>query len=409
MEAQYKQSSPHLSLLAGGTLLAAVLCQQIFFYGRLAVSRSLLLSLFLIIAVLLRQRDFLVPLALGLQLLGAAYSALLNAAYLARSYYSIPPAPAAGLVLFAVAPLLLLAFPKMRNPKIGWLCAIPALMVLLLLAPLPLFKALAQASIFFLALPRTRERMRRWWAVPALLKALVLCLPMFYRMFTYNDEGNLTLLLYQCLEVYACFLLGAWLGNPDWTLREFFDYLLKLPEEVTLSSLYRRKALQSLPFCLALLLLAVPGGILAQGRNAFLVPLLLIIGPCLVCPLILVLSMVNQGRKVTKKMRHDLNVINAASSSEARAALKKEAGKAARREVIKHAIVGGVIAGDAGAVVGAISAKAKQDAAGGAPASGPSSSKEITKGAVIGGLLGGEAGAIVGATAAKAKQDAENK
>ena len=58
-----------------------------------------------------------------------------------------------------------------------------------------------------------------------------------------------------------------------------------------------------------------------------------------------------------------------------------------------------------------MSVKAGQDASGSGAAAdgGKSASKEVIKGAVVGGIIAGDAGAIVGATAAKAGQDAKNQ
>lgn len=49
-------------------------------------------------------------------------------------------------------------------------------------------------------------------------------------------------------------------------------------------------------------------------------------------------------------------------SEKAKADLQKSRQRQAAASVVKHAAVGGIIAGPAGAVVGAVAAKAKQDA-----------------------------------------------
>lgn len=48
-------------------------------------------------------------------------------------------------------------------------------------------------------------------------------------------------------------------------------------------------------------------------------------------------------------------------AAKAKADLRKSEAKKARASVVKHAVVGGVVAGPAGAVVGAIAGKAKND------------------------------------------------
>lgn len=104
-------------------------------------------------------------------------------------------------------------------------------------------------------------------------------------------------------------------------------------------------------------------------------------------------------------MKHEHNVMMAILGHDE--GLRKERAKAARNKVIKSAVIGSVIAGDTGAVVGAVAEKAKQDAESGA--SGTADPKAVTKGAVIGGIVAGEAGAIVGAAAVKAGENAKQK
>ena len=88
----------------------------------------------------------------------------------------------------------------------------------------------------------------------------------------------------------------------------------------------------------------------------------------------------------------------------------QKTGNDAAKKVVKGAVIGAVIAGDAGAIVGATAAKAKLDAeqtkTGGT--AGKDAAKQVVKGAVIGAVIAGDTGAIVGATAAKAKNEATN-
>lgn len=73
------------------------------------------------------------------------------------------------------------------------------------------------------------------------------------------------------------------------------------------------------------------------------------------------------------------------------------------KEIIKDAVIGGVLAGPTGAVVGAIVGKEKADS----NDKKNDGTKEIVKGTVVGGAIAGEAGAVVGTMVAKTKLDSE--
>lgn len=72
----------------------------------------------------------------------------------------------------------------------------------------------------------------------------------------------------------------------------------------------------------------------------------------------------------------------------------------ASKNIIKGAVVGGVVAGEAGAIVGAMAASA-ENAQSGTTGGTQASAKDIVKGAAVGGIIAGDAGAVVGAMAAK--------
>ena len=81
-----------------------------------------------------------------------------------------------------------------------------------------------------------------------------------------------------------------------------------------------------------------------------------------------------------------------------------------QKDMIKGAVVGSFIAGDGGAVVGAMVAKEKHEGASSDPfgASTPSAAKDVVKGAAIGSIVAGDGGAIAGAMIAKEKHNQKN-
>ena len=81
-----------------------------------------------------------------------------------------------------------------------------------------------------------------------------------------------------------------------------------------------------------------------------------------------------------------------------------------QKDMIKGAVVGSFIAGDGGAVVGAMVAKEKHEGASSDPfgASIPSAAKDMVKGAAIGSIVAGDGGAIAGAMIAKEKHNQKN-
>ena len=76
-----------------------------------------------------------------------------------------------------------------------------------------------------------------------------------------------------------------------------------------------------------------------------------------------------------------------------------------QKDMIKGAVLGSFIAGDGGAIVGAMVAKEKHEA-GAAPGPGSgSAAKDMIKGAAIGSVIAGDAGAVVGAMVGKEKHN----
>lgn len=74
------------------------------------------------------------------------------------------------------------------------------------------------------------------------------------------------------------------------------------------------------------------------------------------------------------------------------------------KSIVKDAVIGGVVAGPAGAVVGAIHAADKNNK-NGASGDGTGKSASVTKSAAIGGIVAGPAGAVVGAIHAADKNN----
>ena len=89
-------------------------------------------------------------------------------------------------------------------------------------------------------------------------------------------------------------------------------------------------------------------------------------------PIYVLLAELNKGRKGAKAVKNTINqtLSHSGTPFEARARqeIAKEEAKAAQKEIIKGAVIGSVIAGGEGAVVGAMAAKAKQDAENGGKA-----------------------------------------
>lgn len=69
-----------------------------------------------------------------------------------------------------------------------------------------------------------------------------------------------------------------------------------------------------------------------------------------------------QARKNADRFNKQLAARVQHGEAAAQSLKKRYAAKDAKASVIKHAVVGGIVAGPAGAVVGATAAKAKQDA-----------------------------------------------
>lgn len=92
-------------------------------------------------------------------------------------------------------------------------------------------------------------------------------------------------------------------------------------------------------------------------------------------------------------------------------------GNSGTKSIVKGAVIGGAVAGPAGAVVGAIAGKNKADQKASAASVDPAmqavaykkddGTKTIVKDAVIGGIVAGPAGAVVGAIVGKDKADKE--
>jgi len=90
-------------------------------------------------------------------------------------------------------------------------------------------------------------------------------------------------------------------------------------------------------------------------------------------------------------------------------------GSSPEKSVVKGAVIGGVIAGPAGAVVGAIAGQNKAEQKANASPANPAmqavaykkddGTKTIIKDAIIGGAVAGPAGAVVGAVVGKNKVD----
>lgn len=355
-----------LPWIAGGLLLVNLLLnilRSVQATGRFFPSLSMAVTLFLVVSLFLMRRNDLIPVALILALLSS-----LSASF--------------------------------QNFLLSWDLSI-------------LFNWLPLAVLLLLALPSLQQKTRFLWALPAILDALLFLIPLFDRLLRNNQTGNLFYALTQSIHVYACFFFGLWLAYPSMTIRQLIQKGWNTPDIYTFGFIYCRGMLIGVLFGIPFLILsALVGGVFYQGRNAFLIPLFLIFAPAVLFPLSFMIITLNEGRKATKQLQHNLNTINANSnipgvSDQARAALRKETARAAQKEVIKSAVIGSVIAGDTGAVVGAVSAKAKQDtAASGGTATGKQAQKAVIKGAVVGGIVAGDAGAIVGAVTAKAGQDA---
>ena len=270
--------------------------------------------------------------------------------------------------------------------------------------PYSLLFAITPLVMCILLLPKDTRPLERLWAIAPAAMAIVVFIGMF-DLGLARSISNLNC----CLEVWAWFILGAWLAKPTLTLRDVartaFTSMYDIDSDTAggiLGTLFVKGVLVVGPIMMVLgaVVIVQNGGL----NSPVSPPFLLIMGPA-VGGLGYIFLGLKEGYSATKTMKRSINEVNARSnilgvSDRARAELKKEAAKAARKEVIKSAVVGGVIAGDAGAVVGAMAAKAKQDGG---------SAKGVVKGAVIGGVIGGDAGAIVGATAAKAGQDAGKK
>ena len=272
-------------------------------------------------------------------------------------------------------------------------------------------------SAAFLLLDRFRKRknpkqsMQRNWYVPALMCAICITLGAFEC--TIKNHNASPFVLVSCLNVFAYFFLDAWLAFPEMTFRGMVASATEEPEIYTFSKLLIKELPIGIGFGIGLLIgvgimsLVEDGDFRVLLDNAFIFPTLLFVFPAMYS-IYRLISALSQGAKETKRIKHDINVINSsmggAIGAQAKAELRKEAGKKAANAVIKGALVGDLIGGDTGAVVGAMAAKAKLDQTTGSDGS----MGDVTKGAVVGGIIAGSSGAVVGGLAAQAQKDAED-
>ncbi len=363
MEKRTKKNG--LPIIAGVLLLLVFLLDaaRIFLMGQpqtkvpASTLLTMILPLLIAAAVFLGRKDDLVPIALGLSLLNSLrfiLNVLMSLWY--HSFMSLPP------VLPIISTLLL----------------------------------------FLLALPQTREKLRSFWFCPALIEGIWV----MKESISLGDHiSGMTATLYFFMlvaQVYAYIMLGLWLKGAEMSAKNMFC-LNVLNIECSTGEMVLNLLVKANLLVLAIIVGARIAGI--REGNEFLIPFLMLFCPFVLAPVLIFSIASIATRTDRKRMKHEHNVMMAILGHDE--GLRKERAKAARNKVIKSAVIGSVIAGDTGAVVGAVAEKAKQDAESGA--SGTADPKAVTKGAVIGGIVAGEAGAIVGAAAVKAGENAKQK
>ena len=256
-----------------------------------------------------------------------------------------------------------------------------------------------------LVLPKVRDITRKAWLLPSISGAVILTISAF-KGWTYEYD-----LLSYCIDVYAYAFLCFWLASPD------RDPAAASTPRPKVSTIYRvvnflgENEILIGPILAVVLAVGTLVGVGSRsgtilkalmGDNAFAVPMLMF-----GVPLLWAVYVAGKNHNFTKQVRHDMNVFNARGTGfwaeQAKAELRREAGKKAANAVIKGALVGDLIGGDTGAVVGAMAAKAKLD-----QAAGSGGVDGVAKDAVTGGLIIGSSSAVVGGLAAQAQKDAEN-
>lgn len=281
--------------------------------------------------------------------------------------------------------------------------------------------ALPFLSAEFLLLDRFRKRknpkqsMQRNWYTPALLGAIGITLGTFECIIKNHNDSPFVLV--SCLNVFAYFFLDAWLAYPEMTFKGMITSIQVEPDVVSAGRILAWQFIKELPIgigggtglliSLGIMSLVVDGDFSVLLDNSFIFPMVLFVFPVM-WSIYRLISALRQAAKDTKRIKHDINVINSSMGGaigvQAKAELRKEAGKKAANAVIKGALVGDLIGGDTGAVVGAMAAKAKLDQTTGSDGS----MGDVTKGAVVGGIIAGSSGAVVGGLAAQAQKDAED-
>lgn len=315
---------------------------------------STMILLLLIAATLLGRKDDLVPIALGLSLLTSLRFILNALMSLAQGYFT------------------------------------------------PVLHVISMLLLFLLALPQTREKLRNFWFCPALIEGI---LAMEKAISLGDNISGIPAALYFFMlvaQVYAYIMLGLWLKGAEVSAKNMLC-LNVLNIECSTGEMVLNLLVKANLLALAIIVGARIAGI--REGNEFLIPFLMLFCPFVLAPVLIFSIASIATRTDRKRMKHEHNVMMAILGHDE--GLRKERAKAARNKVIKSAVIGSVIAGDTGAVVGAVAEKAKQDAESGA--SGTADPKAVTKGAVIGGIVAGEAGAIVGAAAVKAGENAKQK
>ena len=265
-----------------------------------------------------------------------------------------------------------------------------------------------EVMTLLLALPNLRDKMRKVWWLPAALGAGILIIGTF--MDLARDFNGSPFVITPCLSVYAYLFLCAWLAFPNMTFRGMIGSTQK--EAETIAALMLKWLVQGVGVGIGLMVIMCIMALFNHGNldiflnQAFFFPTFLFIWPVTWCVVQFFVAM-RQAAKETKRMKHDMNVIKSsmggAIGTQAKAELRKEAGKKAANTVIKGALVGDLIGGDTGAVVGAMAAKAKLD-----QATGSGGVDGVAKDTVTGGLITGSSSAVVGGLADQARKDAEN-
>lgn len=337
---------------------------------------EMLLTVLLSITLFLRRRQDLFPVALYLLSLSSLVPFVQAMANNLGSFDAVYRIIDLGLPIFSAQFLLMDRFKKRKNPKYS---------------------------------------MQRIWYFPALMGAIFITLGAFEC--TIKNRNASPFVLVSCLNVYAYFFLDAWLAYPEMTFKGMITSIQVEPDVVSAGRILAWQFIKELPMgigcgaglvvVLGVMSLFECGDFSVLLENAFICPMLLFAFPAMWC-IYQLISALRQAAKETKRIKHDINVINARGTGfvaeQAKAELRKEAGKKAANAVIKGALVGDLIGGDTGAVVGAMAAKAKLDQTTGSDGS----MSDVTKGAVVGGIVAGSSSAVVGGLAAQAQKDAED-